>query len=220
MSSRLLPSLGRLIRLVLLVVILAALAGAAAGAGKGMLGDRLFSLNPFSEETIDRTGPSVLQSLTELKEFRAASAHYETVVDRDKDSGKLPDWVSGERVLYVAKGDVAAFVDFSELDERRVDISEDGTSVAITLPAPTLAEPVLDINNSYVADHDKGLANRFKGSDLEREAQLQAIAKMKKAAKGAGNLTDLAKQSTTTMLRGLLGALGYTNITITFDEPR
>ena len=99
--------------------------------------------------------------------------------------------------------------------------SQDGTSVTIRLPAPTVAEPVLDLENSYVADHDKGLANRFKGSDLEGEVQLEAIAKMKKAATGAGNLTDPAKQSTTTMLRGLLGALGHPNITITFDDaPR
>lgn len=218
MSSRLLATWGGLVRLLLLVIILAVLAGAVTGAAKGVLGDWLSSLNPFNQKTIDRTGPSVLQSLAKFSDFRAASAHYETVVDRKKDTENLPDWVSGEQVLYVAKGDVDAFVDFGELDERRVVVSEDGISVTIRLPAPRVDKPRLDLEHSYVADHDKGFTDRFKGSDLEREAQLEAVEKMTTAATGEGRLTDLAKQSTTTMLRGLLGALGYTDITIIFDE--
>lgn len=214
MSSRLLSTLGGLIRLALTVaVILAVLVGAV-----GMLAEWRPSLNPFREETIDRTGPSVLKSLTDLSEFRAASAHYETVVDIEKDTANLPDWVSGEQVLYVAKGDVDAVVDFGELDERRVVLSEDGTSVTISLPAPTVGEPVLDLENSYVADRDEGFINTFRGSDLEREAQLKALEQMTTAATGEGMLIDLATENTDAMLRGLLGALGYTNITITFGE--
>ena len=216
MSFRLLPTFGDLIRLVLLVVILAVLVGAM-----GMLADWRPSLNPFREEPVDRTGPSVLQSLTDLSEFHPASAHYETVVDIEKDTEYLPDWVSGERVIYVGKGDVDAVVDFGELDERRVVLSEDGTSVTIRLPAPTVGKPVLDLENSYVADHDEGFTNRFSGSDLERETQLKSVEQMTIAATGEGMLIDRAKENTIAMLRGLLGSLGYTNITITFDEdPR
>ena len=221
MSSRVLPTFGGLIKLVLFVAVLAVLAVGAAripGAVGDKVGDFLSALNPFEEKTVDRTGPSVLQSLTELSEFRAASAYYETVVDLKDDTNNLPDWISGERVLYVGKGDVDAFVDFGELDERRVDLSEDGTSVTVKLPAPTVDEPALDLETSYVADRDEGFINKFKGSDLEREAQLKAIEQMTTAATGEGKLIDLAKESTTAMLRGLFGSLGYTNITITFDE--
>ena len=160
----------------------------------------------------------MLKSLTDLSEYHAASAHYETVVDIEKDTRYLPDLVSGERVLYVGKGDVDAVVDFGELDERRVVLSEDGKSVTIRLPAPTADQPVLDLENSYVANHDEGLINRFKGSELEREAQLKAVEQMTTAATGEGMLIDRAKENTTAMLRGLFGSLGYTNITITFDE--
>ena len=38
------------------------------------------SLNPFGEETIDRSGPSVLKSLTDLSEYHAASAHYDVIL--------------------------------------------------------------------------------------------------------------------------------------------
>ncbi|MFL6002204.1 MAG: DUF4230 domain-containing protein [Nocardioides sp.] len=206
---------------VLLVAVLVVLAIGAAqvpGAIGNKVGDALSSLNPFQEKTVDRTGPSVLKSLTDLSQYHAASAHYETVVDIEKDDGFLPDALSGERVLYVGKGDVDAVVNFGELDERRVVLSDDGKSVTITLPAPTADKPVLDLENSYVASHDEGLINRFSGSELEREAQLKAVEQMTTAAAGAGTLIDLAKENTTAMLRGLFGSLGYTDVTITFDE--
>jgi hypothetical protein len=221
MSFRVLPTFGGLIRSVLLVAFLVVLVVGAAnvpGVVGDKVGDFLSALNPFEEKTVDRTGPPVLQALTELSEFKAASGYYETVVDLEKDKGYLPNWVSGERVLYVGKGDVEAVVDFGELDERRVEVSEDGTSVTVNLPAPTVGEPRLDLETSYVAHRDEGLISKFRGSDLEREAQLKAIKQMTAAATGEGKLIDLAKESTTKTLRGLFSSLGYTNMTITFDE--
>jgi hypothetical protein len=204
--------------LVAVLVVLAIGAAQVPGVVGDKVGDLMSSLNPFEEKTVDRTGPSVLKSLTDLSEYHAASAHYETVVDLEIDNEHLPAVISGERVLYVGKGDVDAIVDFGELDERRVVLSEDGTSVTIRLPAPTADQPVLDLENSYVANHDEGLINKFSGSELEREAQLKAVEQMATAATGEGTLTDLAKENTSAMLRGLFGSLGYTNITITFDE--
>lgn len=176
--------------------------------------------NPFTEETIDRTGPSVLKSLNDISEYHAASAYYETVVDIEKDTNHLPDFVSGERVLYVGKGDVDAIVDFGELDEKRVSVSDDRLSVTVELPVPTADEPVLDIEESYVVDHDEGLANKFSGSELERDAQLRAMEQMTEAAAEENSLIDRAKENTIAMLRGLFGSLGFTDITVTFEDER
>lgn len=213
-------ALPRRVRLVTSVVGVVAIVAVLVVA-VGMLAGWRPSLNPFGEDTTDRTGRSVLHSLTNLSEYHAASAHYETVVDIDKDTKRLPDWVKGERLLYVGKGDVDAVVDFSELDERRVVLSEDGKSVTIRLPAPIAGTPTLDLATSYVAEHDEGLLNRFKGSDLEREAQLKAVTQMSATAASEDLLIDKAKANTTAMLRGLFGSLGYTDITVTYDEdPR
>lgn len=211
-GSRLLATLGLLTSVVGVIVVVALVAGAV-----GMIAGWRPS-NPFGEKTTDRTGSPVLRSLTDLSEYHAVSGHFETVVDLDKDTNRLPDWVSGERVLYVGKGEVDAVVDFGQLDERRVDVSEDGKSVTIKLPAPTTSKPVLDLQTSYVVNHDKGLITRFKGSDLEREAQLKAVSQMTAAANGEDILADRAEENTSAMLRGLLGGLGYTNVTVTFDQ--
>ncbi|MGH8895329.1 MAG: DUF4230 domain-containing protein [Actinomycetes bacterium] len=221
MSSRFLPTFGGLIRLMLFVAVLAVLVVGAAnipGAVGDKVDDILSDLNPFDEETTDRTGPSVLNSLTELSEFKAAGAYYETVVDLEKDTNNVPDFIRGERVLYVGKGEVESTVDFSELDERKVDLSEDGTSVTVSLPKPTVGEPQLNLKTSYFADREKGFIDRFEGSDLEQKAQLKAIENMTTAATGADNLIDLAEESTRKMLQGLFGSLGYTDININFDK--
>lgn len=205
---------GRWLSVVLMIpVVLLALVG-----GFTLLTDRRPSLNPFAEETVDRTGPSVLQSLTEISEFHAASAYYETVVDIERDTRFVPAWVSGERVLYVGKGDVDAVVDFSRLDATRVTVAEDDGAVWVRLPAPTVGEPTLDLDESYVVSFDKGIANRFRGSDLEQEAQRVAVAQMTEAASSGSVLTDLAETNTEAMLTGLLGALGHEDVTITFDS--
>jgi hypothetical protein len=39
------------------------------------------ALNPFKEETVDRSGPVLLKSLENLSEYRAASANLQVVVD-------------------------------------------------------------------------------------------------------------------------------------------
>ena len=89
--------------------------------------------------------------------------------------------------------------------------------MAITLPAPTVGTPSLDLENSYVVSHDQGIVNRFKGSELEQEAQLTAVEQMEAAAAGEGMLLDLAEDNTESMLRGLLGALGFTQISVSFE---
>lgn len=197
--------------LLLLPLLVLALVGAA-----GVL-DYKPAWNPFAEETVDRTGPSVLESLTEISDFHAASGYYETVVDIEKDTRFVPDWISGERVLYVGKGHVDGVVDFSDLDEDSVTVSDDGTMAAITLPTPTVGSPALDLENSYVVSYDQGIINRFKGSELEREAQLRAVEQMEAAAAGEGMLLDMAEENTASMLRGLLGALGFSQISISFE---
>ena len=221
MVSRLMRSLSGLILLLLLVGMLAFGATQIPGAVGDKVGDALSSSNPFQEDSADRTGPAVLQSLTKLSEFKAARGYYEVVVDLEPSNNNLPDFINGQRVIYVGKGNVEAVVDFSELDERRITRASDGKSVIINLPAPTVGEPNLDLDTSYFALRDKGFITKLRGSDLEQEAQRKAEERLSAAANGEGTLIELAAESTRAMLSGLLGVLDYTNIEINFEEaPR
>lgn len=85
------------------------------------------------------------------------------------------------------------------------------------LPEPTVDKLVLDLEGSYVADRDEGFINKFQGSDLERDAQLKAVEQMTAAGSRGDTLTKLAKDNTTSMLKGLFGSLGCNDVTITFE---
>ena len=100
------------------------------------------ALNPFKEETVDRSGPVLLKSLENLSEYRAASANMQVVVDVEQDTDLVPSFIKGERTLFVAAGTVDAAVDFGGLGRSpdAVQVSDDRKAVAITLPAPQLTE--------------------------------------------------------------------------------
>src|SRR5919106_2040867 len=173
--------------------------------------------NPFASETVDRSGPAVLRSIRDLSELRAASGHFEVIVDLEQDTG-LPDEILGERTLFVAVGDVDASVDLGGLGQEAVDVA--GTSVSVTLPAPRLSEPRLDLERSYVYSRERGILNElgdlFRDErNVEREVYLAAEEKIASGAQSAGILRR-AEENVRRTLGTLLRSLGFTSVEIRF----
>ena len=198
--------------------------GALVVVGLVTVGGRLHLLpsisNPFKTETVDRTNPALLKSLEDLSEYHAASGNFQVIVDTEKDTRFVPSFVRGERTVYVAGGSVDAVVDFSTLDERSIQVSPDRTAVTINLPAPTLGEPTVDPGQSRVVSRDRGVLDRIGGvfSDnptSERDLVIAAQHKMQDAA-NQSDLRKRAEDNTRHMLEGMLRALGYTSVTVTF----
>src|SRR5918995_5887294 len=179
--------------------------------------------NPFTTETIDRTGPAVLKSIQNLQDYRAASGHFEVIVDVEQDTRFVPDSIKGQRVLFVAIGTVDAGVSFTGLDESAVEVSDNRRTVSIELPPATFREPELDLERSYVYDRDRGAIDRIQsllGDDTGVEPELYALAEDKLAAAARDNsgLLARAEQNTRVMLEGLLRALGFTQVNVSFAE--
>ena len=177
--------------------------------------------NPFASETVDRSRPAVLQSLRDLSEYRAASGHYEVVVDIERDT-PLPAPLLGERTLFVAVGDVDAGVDFSGLDEDAVDVSEDRSEATILLPEPQVDRPRLDLEGSYVYDRRRGVFNEIGSlfsddADAQREIYLAAERRLAEAAEQNDALRERARVNTRAMLESLLRALGFDTVAVRFE---
>ncbi len=201
---------------------IAALILVAALFGAGRLGGLFPSLpNPFGNETIDRTQPALLESLTDLSEYHAATGNFQVIVDTEKDTRFVPSFIRGERTVYVAGGSVDAVVDFSKLDERSIRVSPDRMSVEVVLPAATLAEAHVDPKESRVVSRDRGVLDRI-GSALsdnpggERPLVLAAQSKMQEAAQQS-DLRKRAEENTRRMLESMLRSLGYTSVTVSFS---
>lgn len=193
----------------------------ALAVGAGRIGDLLPSLpNPFASETVDRTQPALLESLEDLSRYEAARANFEVVVDSEKDARFLPSVIRGERTVFVGAGSVEAFVDFSQLDERSIRVSDDRRSVEVTVPAPALSDPRVDPERSRVVSRDRGILDRvgsvFSDSPTsDRRLYLAAEQKMEAAA-AASDLRARAEENTRTMLEGTLRSLGFTTVTVAF----
>jgi hypothetical protein len=179
--------------------------------------------NPFGTETVDRTGPAVLKSIENLRDFRAASGHFEVIVDVEEDARFVPAKIKGERVLFVAIGSVDAGVDFRGLEDGAVDVSDDGKGVSLELPPATFREPELDLERSYVYDRDRGAIDRLQslfGDDAGTERELYPLAeeKLANAARDGSGLLARAERNTRLMLEGLLRSLGFTRVDVRFSE--
>jgi uncharacterized protein DUF4230 len=192
-----------------------------AGAGSLGLGRLLPSLpNPFTSKTVDRTQPALLKSLEDLSRYQAATANFQVIVDTEKDAKFLPSIIKGERTVFVAAGSVDGSVDFSQLDERSVTMSEDRRSATIVLPEPAVSHPNVDPEQSRVASRDRGLLDRlgsvFSDSPTsEQPLYVAAQAKMQLAA-DQSDLRKRAEDNTRSMLQGMLRSLGFTSVTVSF----
>jgi Protein of unknown function (DUF4230) len=184
------------------------------------------SLNPFGEATKDRSGPVLQKSLRNLSEYRAASANLQVIVDIQQDSKLLPSFIKGERTLMVAAGNVDAAVDFSQLGKggSALKVSDDRLSVAVTLPAATLAAPRLDPDRTRVFDRDRGLLDRvgeiFADNPGDEQPLYQlATRKLAEAARSDPELRRRAEQNTRAMLEGMMAGLGFEHVTVRFRAP-
>ena len=181
-------------------------------------------LDPFATETLDRSQPTLLQSLERLNEYHAARANLQQIVDIEKDAKLLPSFIKGERTVIVAAGDVEATVDFRTIGPKSVRATPDRREVVITLPAARLSRARLDLNRTRVVDHDRGLLDRAGemvgdgGADAQRQLLAQAQRKLDAAAHADRDLLPTAERNTAQMLRRLATALGYQGVTVRFEK--
>ena len=131
-------------------------------------------------------------------------------------------FIAGERTIFNAVGNVDANVDFSRLGNDAVVLGTNG-AITVTLPSPTYAKPVVDPVRSHVAARDRGLVDRIAGvfsDDPTSERDLYVLAGHKiGAAARESRLLARAEANTTTMLEGLLGKAGFTDVRVVFTPP-
>lgn len=204
------------------LVVLGAVALATLVAAAWLIGLVPGLQSPFDQRRVDRSPPALLRSLSELREYRAATGHFETIVDIERDTANVPSFLKGERTLFVAVGKVDAGVDFATLDARALDVSGDRRAVTVTLPRARLLEPRVDPARSRVFERERGLVDRI-GSVFEdnptseRELYLLAESKLVAAARDPrSGLVASAERNTRAMLERLIRGLGYERVDVRF----
>lgn len=177
--------------------------------------------DPFGSETVDRSGPAVLQRIQKLEEFTAAEATFTQDVDLENDSF-LPGFIKGERVTAIVSGSVRATVDFGQLGPGSVQVAEDGKSIRITLPDPQLDDPEIDEGSARIVSRDRGIVDRiedvFSGNPTDDTPLYKAAETKLAAAAKQSDVLDQARTNTEQWLRTFLGAAGFEKVQIDWTE--
>jgi Protein of unknown function (DUF4230) len=202
-------------------VLVAVLAAVGLYVLASAIMDAIPDLNPFGSETIDRSQPAILRSIERLEQYRAATANLQVIVDIEEDASLLPDFLKGERTLFVAAGTVDAGVDLGRLGRDAVRVNEDRTRATITLPAARLYDARVDPARSRVYDRDRGLLDRiesvFEDSPTgDRDLFVLSEQKLLEAARADRQLLRTAERNTRSMLEGLLQGLGFERVDVRF----
>lgn len=179
-------------------------------------------LDPFSEETIDRSGPALLERMRELEEFSAAEATFTQDVDIERNTSWVPDFLKGERVVAIVTGTVRGVVDFGGLDDDSVAVSEDRRTIRIVLPDPVLSDADIDETSARIVARDRGIIDRvsdvFSSNPTDDAPLFRAAEEKVSAAARESDLIDEARANTERWMRTFLGAAGFDEVEISWQS--
>ena len=180
-------------------------------------------VDPFGTDTVDRSGPAVLERMRELEEFSAAEGTFTQDVDIEEDAPYLPDFLKGERVVALVTGTVRGVVDFSDLDADSVIVSEDRTSIRVVMPDPVLSDVDIEESTARIIARNRGLVDRigdvFSGNPTDDTALYQAAEDKVAAAARESDLLEQARDNTEEWLRTFLQAAGFETVEVDWRRP-
>lgn len=171
---------------------------------------------PVTPEILPNPATIVLE-IKDLARLETASYELEKVVTAESNTDVL--WGAlGEKMVFVAHGKVVAGVDMAAMraDDLRV---VDPDTVWVHLPEAVLFDdlPVLDNEQSYVADRDTGLLTRA-DPELETQVRREAEASILEAAQSS-ELLLRADENARAYMENFLRGLGFENVVFMEETP-
>ena len=116
----------------------------------------------------------LLKQIQNLQELTTTTYQMETIVPTSADRTWGEDWtIATTKLLYIAKGEVKAGIDLSQLTKDDVEVSNN--RITIALPAAEILDSKIDVTDSRVYHYDRGFLNL--GPDVA--PQLQSLAQQK-----------------------------------------
>ena len=170
-----------------------------------VIGPLLFEEQPARTTT----SPVVVEGIQDLNQLATVRWRESVVVTRQSGGTELERFLTGEKVLLVATGDVEAGVNLASLG--RDDVQVDGKKVTIRLPKPEVLSTSLDEDKTRVYDRDFGLLNLRPDDDLVEEARAEAVDRIEQSARDE-DILDQANQNAENSIRAFVTSLGFEEV--------
>src|SRR5271165_3597266 len=182
-QTRRLPWLAGLVVLVFGIALGAVLLGWFAHHASEGIWDRLASVATGRDRTEFRSQPSVVEKIRQLERLETVVYTMDKVVEGDRESLILPDFLAGDKLLLVAHGEVIAGIDLSALQPSDVSIS--GRAIRVHLPQAQIFSARLDNSQTRVYSRITGLLVSA-DPNLESEVRLKAEQQIRDGAQADG----------------------------------
>lgn len=147
---------------------------------------------------------TIVHEIRSLARLETIKFSLEKIITAEIHQGVF-DWLIGDRLIFVAHGEVIAGIDLNKLDPEDLEVK--GGVLYVTLPEAEIFITTLDNEQSYVYDRDTGLFTHGE-VNLETEARRAAEQEIERSALEDGIL-DLAEKNAISFLDRLFRDLGY-----------
>ena len=158
-----------------------------------------------------RMGPdraAVVKSVRGMARLESAVLELEQRVVGQRGTDGAWYWL-GERIVFVARGEVTAGIDLGELEDDDVWVDPDGT-VHLRLPEAAIWRVDLDEDASFVEARERGWFGVSR-EDFESQARREAVRLLRRAAEDEA-LTKTATTAAEDAVRGLLLQAGAPDV--------
>ncbi len=158
----------------------------------------------------DVSSPSVVERIRQLSRLESVEYSLDKIVEGERQSAYLPDFLAGDKLLLVAHGEVIAGIDLGQL--KAGDVQVNGDAVHVHLPAAQILTTRIDNGRTRVYSRTTGL---LVASDpnLESEVRETAEQQIAQAALDDGIL-EKARANARTSVTALLYALGFRTVVV------
>ena len=160
--------------------------------------------------SIDVSSITVVDKIRQLSRLETVVYSLDKIVEGERQSAYLPDFLVGDKLLLVAHGEVIAGVDLGQL--KAGDVWVKGDAVHVRLPAPQVLTTRIDNGRSKIYSRTTGL---LVTADLNLESQVRQAAEQQitQAALSDGILLK-ARQNAQTSVTALLYGLGFHTVDV------
>ena len=168
-----------------------------------------FNLIATPTVIIDTSRPVIIEQVRALSKLETVHYQMQKVIS-GTSTGPLPDFLTDDKILLVAQGEVVAGIDLGKLTNG--DITVQGDTVTIRLPDAEILYSKIDNDKTYVYERQTNIFRKFAPDpNLETQVRQAAEAEIRQSAIEDGILIK-ARTNAEQVLRTLITGLGYEEI--------
>jgi len=192
-----------------LVLGLLAMMGFARVA-KGGLWGRVAAFVTGRPARFDVSSPTVVEKIRQLSRLETVEYSLDKIVEGERQSAFLPDFLAGDKLLLVAHGEVIAGIDLGQF--KAGDVVVNGNAVHVRLPAAQILTTRIDNSRTRVYSRTTGL---LVATDPNLESEVRKIAEQQIAQAALDDgILEKARQNARTSVTALLYGLGFRTVDV------